>query len=101
MIIVLIHWRIKPDCEAEFQKFWSEQATIADRPGLISEFLSKVEKSTKEHCIPWLTWHVDTESFGDAIHYVNVALWDDEAKFEQQIGRHFNDDGPMRDFEKY
>ena len=41
MIIVLIHWPIKPDCGSDFHGFWSTKATVKNRSGLIGEFLKQ------------------------------------------------------------
>ncbi|SDR44573.1 hypothetical protein SAMN05519103_03235 [Rhizobiales bacterium GAS113] len=107
MIAVLIHWRIKSDKRDEttnedaFKSFWSKTAKVADRTGLIGEFLSKVEKSTKETNLFWITWHLDPESLGNATHYVNVGLWQNEVEFQKQIAGYFNDSDEMKPFERY
>ena len=43
MIIVFIHWKIKPEPEMvkEFLEFWKTAAVVEDRTGLIVEFLSE------------------------------------------------------------
>src|SRR5918997_1351339 len=48
--IVLVEWRIKKGREDEFLEYWSTKATIADRAGLIGEFLSRVEDKNQ---YPW------------------------------------------------
>jgi hypothetical protein len=97
MIVVLIHWRIKPDKVSEFVDFWKTQATVNDRSGLIEEILSQA-KSSKD--FDYITWHLDPESDGNFISFVNVGIWLDDDAFEQQIGKYFNDDNPLRDFEQ-
>ena len=39
MIIVIIHWKIKPEQEKveEFLEFWRKAALVGDRTGLIGE----------------------------------------------------------------
>ena len=43
MIVALIHWRIKPDekSESAFRDHWKTRNSIAERSGLIGEFLSE------------------------------------------------------------
>jgi hypothetical protein len=100
MMIVLIHWRIKPEREqiSDFLGYWKTQATVSDRTGLITEMLSEA-RSAKDFW--YATWRLDPESFGNFKSYVNVGFWHDDNAFEEQIARHFNDDLPMKDFEKY
>jgi hypothetical protein len=64
MIVALIHWRIKPDeaSQKKFLKHWNTKNSISDRTGLIAEFLSD---SLKIADFPYITWHLDPESFGD------------------------------------
>ncbi|MCB5174664.1 MULTISPECIES: hypothetical protein [Microvirga] len=90
--IVLVEWRIKKGREDEFLKYWSEQATIADRSGLISEFLSRVEDQKQ---FPWMVWNLDPRW----TTFVNVGFWRDGADFQQQIGRFINNAKPPLDFE--
>ena len=98
MIIVLIHWRIKPDKTTDFLDVWRTQARVNDRTGLVAELLTEV-KTPKD--LWYITWHLDPDSLGDFVSYLNVGIWQDDAAFEQQIARYFNDSGPLRDFEKY
>ncbi len=100
MIVALIHWRIKPD-EASKKKFlnhWNTKNPISDRTGLIAEFLSD---SLKIADFPYITWHLDPESFGDFKSYVTVGLWQDSDAFKEQVAAYFNDDKPLLPFEKY
>ena len=100
MIVALIHWRIKPDEESkqEFLAHWKIRNNIADRSGLIAEFLSA---SLPMADFPYITWHLDPESTGDFRSYVTVGLWQDSAAFRDQVAAYFNDDKPMLSFEKY
>ena len=40
MIVVVIHWKIKPGIVAKFLKFWKTQAVVQDHSGLIGEILN-------------------------------------------------------------
>ncbi len=100
MKIVLIHWRIKPDEESNrcFLEHWKTSNTIGNRDGLIAEFLSD---SLKISDFPYITWHLDPESFGNFRSYVTTGLWADSDSFEKQVAAYFNDDRPLLCFEKY
>lgn len=98
MMIVLIHWRIKPNAIDDFFAYWKTQARIGDRKGLITEMLSEV-RTAKDFW--YATWSLDPESLGDFKSYVNVGFWHDDAEFQNQIADKFNDDNPLLDFEMY
>lgn len=95
--LVVVHWKIKPGREAEFLDYWASPASIPDRSGLISEFLSGVADAGGnggQH--PWTT----LRSFSPRwTSYFNVGLWRDAGAFEDQIGRHIDDTRPLLDFE--
>ena len=97
-MIALIHWRIKPDCVDEFLRHWREKNRIADRNGLIAEFLSD---SLKPSDFPFVTWHLDEQSLGNFRSFVTVGIWADGDEFETQIGQYFNDDKALEPFEQY
>lgn len=92
MRIVLVEWRIKKGREEEFLKYWSTQATIADRSGLVSEYLSRVENQEQ---FPWMVWDLNS----DWTTFVNVGLWREGADFQQQIGRFIDNSKPPLAFE--
>ena len=98
MMIVLIHWRIKPDKVDDFLHFWKAVAKVGDRKGLITEMLSEV-RTPKDFW--YATWSLDPESLGDFKSYVNVGFWNDDDEFQKQIADKFNDDSPLKDFEMY
>ena len=99
MILVLIHWRIKPDdaSEAAFFSFWTEVAKIEDKMNLIGEFLSvPVSADT-------FPFKVDDFSVGhsqeDCRHFINVGAWKDWQSFNDQVGKYMDDARPIEDFE--
>lgn len=111
MVIVLIHWKIKPDRIDEFRNWWTGQdADIKERGGLMGEFLSEplpLEKLEEMNVMP-----KDHKPFGVCdlapgvdeapyVPFVNVGVWKDWAEFYAQVGRNFNDAKPMKDFEQY
>jgi hypothetical protein len=100
MIIALNHWRIKPDQEsiAAFLDYWRTVAIVGDRTGLIAEYLSEVEST---RIFPYTTWHLDSESLGDYKSFVNVSIWEDAVAFNDQLAKNFDDEAPVKTFEKY
>ena len=99
MVIVLIHWRIKPtdEAQADFFKFWIETATIPDKSALVGEFLSAPVPAS---AFPYTVDDLGTgHSRGRCLHFVNVGVWHDRETFHAQIGRLMNDDKPLLAFE--
>ena len=91
--LVIVHWKIKPGREAEFLTYWSERARVADRAGLVGEFLSGVEDRAT---YPWMTMASLDRRWTS---YFNVGLWRDAAAFQEQIGRFIDIARPPLDFE--
>ena len=89
--IVLVEWRIKKGREQEFLDYWSKQATVRDRSGLVGEFLSQAESREK---FPLMVWEADPRW----TTFVNVGIWRSGFGFEQQIGRYIDLSRPL-DFE--
>ncbi len=100
MHVVMVHWRIKPDegSISAFLKDWREVYTIPNRAGLIGEFLSE---ALPAKLFPDTTWHLDPDGLGDFKSFVNVALWRDAKDFHEQVAKNYNDNNPMRPYEKY
>ena len=96
MVIVVIKWSIKPDRIEAFRLFWSQEARVQDRRGLVGEFLNEV--GSKDD-YPYITWNLDDQGAQASQLYVNVGIWTDSDAFQEQIARYFNDDGPIREFE--
>ena len=97
MIIVIIHWKIKPEQEKveEFLEFWRKAALVGDRTGLIGEFLSEGH-STKE--FGWITWPL-TGCERKHKSFVNVGYWNSAEEFQEQIGKYFDSSTGPKDFE--
>ena len=100
LIIVLIHWRIKPEQEHvdAFLDFWRGKCSLEDRSGLVSELLSETLTARD---FPYITWDMDIDGLADHRSFINVGTWEDENVFHEQVGKNFNDDKPMLSFEKY
>lgn len=92
MRIVIVEWRIKKGHETEFLDYWSNKATIADRSGLISEFLNRVEN---QQDFPWMVWDLSPRW----TTFVNVGYWREGADFQHQIGRFIDNSKPPLSFE--
>lgn len=99
MVIVLIHWKIKPDRVKEFLAFWKKGLIIEDRSGLICEYLCEAAKIKTPL---WVTWDLGPKAEeGEFKSYVNVGLWEDENAFHEQVGKNFNECKPLEEFEAY
>lgn len=97
MIIVLIHWKIKPEPEMveKFLKFWKGAAVVADRRGLIGEFLSEPHATT---AYGWVTWRLNGRE-GYHRSFINVGFWNSAEEFHGQIGKYFESSGGPKEFE--
>lgn len=97
MVIVLIHWKIKPEPKMVdmFLDFWRTKAVVDDRRGLIGEFLSEAH-STAEYS--WITWQL-TGCEGKYRSFINVGYWNSAAEFHKEIGRYFKPQSELEEFE--
>jgi hypothetical protein len=95
MVIVLIHWRIKPDQVDEFRSWWVNESIPDSIDGLFGEYLSAPMSSSD------FTYTVDDLNPGDGSYtpFVNVGIWADERRFHEVVGHLFNDDAPLKSFE--
>ncbi|MGI3903361.1 MAG: antibiotic biosynthesis monooxygenase family protein [Janthinobacterium lividum] len=95
MAVVIVEWRIKKGMDEAFLDYWATEVPIADRSGLIGEFLCK-DGSDDEH-LPWVRWN--SRSTPEYTVYMNVGLWRDETDFAEQIGRYVDIGRPNMPFE--
>ena len=99
MVIVIIHWRIKPTQEAEdaFFNYWANVAKIDDKSHLVGEFLS-APLPAKD-----FPFRVDDLTFGhgvlDCRHFLNIGFWKDRESFHEQVGQNMKDDTGIESFE--
>lgn len=70
MDIILVYWKVKPDRESDFLRYWKEGSLKGKPEGLIAEYLSKLEPDETT------TWQLGNP---DALVYVNVGLWENKS----------------------
>lgn len=95
MIVALINWRILPTGLDAFLLKWKTELKLGDAPGLIGEYLSRVEDISFFNRI---TWEMEPdekdakEGWRDEsyVSYVNVGLWVDLKSFDGAVGRYMN-----------
>lgn len=95
MIIVVVHWKIRPERVGEFLEFWKSAAVVNDRKGLIAEFLSEGH-STDD--FDWITWPF-TGCEGLYRSFVNVGYWKSGEEFEEQVAEYFDSSAGPESFE--
>ncbi|MFC0389019.1 hypothetical protein [Muricoccus vinaceus] len=93
MRIIVVHWKIRHGMEDQFLHYWSTRALVADRSGLVAEFLSSPADRQR---LPWIIWSGLDPRWTS---FYNVGLWRDEAAFQDQIGRFINNSRPPLTFE--
>lgn len=91
--IIVVHWKIRHGMEDQFLQYWSTRATVADRSGLVAEFLSS---SADRQRLTWINWSRLDPRWTS---FYNVGLWRDEAAFQDQIGRFIDNSRPGQAFE--
>ncbi len=98
MIIVLITWRIKPGQEEQFRRWWCDQAILADKGGLVGEFLCQ---PVSANLVPFGVEDLSAAApeLAPSVPFVNVGLWKDSETFEAEVGQYFTDDQPLLSFE--
>ena len=95
MIIVLIHWKIKPDKVEDFLDFWRQKAIVDNRRGLVGEFLMEAHSPAE---YPWITWEL-TGCEGKYRSFINVGHWANSEEFHEQIGKYFETSTGTCEFE--
>ena len=91
--IVVVHWKIRLGREAEFLDYWKTRSVIANRSGLVSEYLSSVAERDR---VPWITLQGLSSEYTS---YFNVGIWRDLDAFQDQIGRFIDNKKPPLPFE--
>lgn len=90
MIIALINWRILPHFEAHFLDRWKTGLRLEGQPGLIGEFLSKVEGPSFHEGV---TWQMEADELDDPsawrsndfVSYVNIGMWNSAEEFMNAV----------------
>lgn len=91
--IIVVHWKIRQGMEDQFLQYWATRALVADRSGLVSEFLSSPIDRER---LTWINWSGLDPRWSS---FYNVGLWRDEAAFQDQIGRFIDNSRPPQPFE--
>jgi hypothetical protein len=101
MIIALINWRIKVDQEDAFLAKWKTQLKLENKPGLVGEFLSKVEGRDFH---PGVTWAMEPDDQDDPsvseidyVSYVNVGMWMSVDNFMSAVGQYMSEGRTIRE----
>ena len=92
MRITLVEWRIKKGREQDFLDYWSRQATLSDRSGLVGEYLTRLESPEQ---FPFAVWEFNPRW----TTFVNVGIWRSFADYHQQVGRFIDLNRPPLEFE--
>ncbi len=91
--LVVVHWKIKQGQEQEFLDYWAQRSPVADRSGLVGEFLSSVEDRDR---FPWINMQAVNASYTS---FFNIGIWKNAAAFEGQIGKFIDNSRPSLPFE--
>lgn len=105
MIVALINWRILPSEVDVFLNKWKTGLRLENAPGLIGEFLSKVNDTTFHEGV---TWEMEADESDDRrewrdqnhVSYVNVGIWESAEHFMDAVGKYMSKGRTLKeDFE--
>lgn len=84
MVIVVIHWKIKPDEDSQkaFLAHWAESLNPSERSHLIGEYLSRPMSADE---VGFECGTLGLEQSSAFVSYFNIGLWESVAEFKQQI----------------
>lgn len=91
--LVVVHWKIKQGQEQEFLDYWAQRSPVADRSGLVGEFLSSVLDRDR---FPWINMQAVSASYTS---FFNIGIWKNSAAFQDQIGKYIDTSRPSLPFE--
>jgi len=82
MVVVLVHWLIRPGKEEDFKARW-EQMIIGANEGLYREILTELDR---EPANP--KFH--TFSLGDPFYstFINIGVWESVDHFDRAVGKY-------------
>lgn len=94
--IVLIFWKIKPDASSvtSFLTCWRTLMPVADRGGLVAEFVTRPVSSD---VFSWITFPLPPPDI--CRPFISVGLWRSANDFEGQLSRYFRTDVEKEHFE--
>lgn len=83
MIVIMVHWLIKPGIENEqaFKAMW-ESMTVDPNSGLYREFLTKTEVAEDSK---FNTFSLTNPAY---VTYINIGFWKDVASFDAAVGKY-------------
>jgi hypothetical protein len=86
VVVVLVHWLIRPGLENKFEDRWRAM-TVDAHAGLYREILTSLEKSREE---PQSSDKFHTFSIGDPFYttYINIGMWENLESFDAAIGKY-------------
>ena len=95
MIIALINWRVLPSEVGAFLNKWKTGLKLNNAPGLIGEFLSRVEDSSFHEGVTWEMEGDDKDERSvwrseDYVSYVNVGIWENVEDFMNAVGKYMS-----------
>lgn len=87
MVVILVHWLIRPGYEDHFERRWRAM-TVDSHSGLHREILTRLKKPSEESEVSNEKFH--TFSVGDPYYttYINIGVWKDLASFDVAIGKY-------------
>lgn len=95
LAVTIVRWRIRRGMEDDFLEHWATRVPVADRSGLVGEFLC--EEGEAAGRFPWVRWA--DRSTDEYTVFLNVGLWRDGSDFEAQVGGYVDVDRPPLPFE--
>ncbi|MPZ33579.1 MAG: hypothetical protein GEV13_21730 [Rhodospirillales bacterium] len=105
MIVALINWRILPNEVDAFLNKWKTGLKLENAPGLIGEFVSKVNDAAFHEGVTWEMEADDKDDQSgwrsqDYVSYVNVGIWESAQDFMNAVGKNMSKGRTLReDFE--
>lgn len=91
MIIVIIHWKIRPSEESRFLRHWQETLTVDERSHFVGEYLCR-PLSKEEVSFDCKIFNVpENPSYRS---FFNVGIWKDLESFKKAVIDRYVGDGP-------
>lgn len=82
MVVILVHWLIKPEKEPEFIKRW-EEMTVQSDSGLFREIFTTPE--TEIQNLKYHTFGLESPNYKT---YINIGIWNSIEDFDKAIGKY-------------
>jgi hypothetical protein len=82
MVVILVHWLIKPDKEQEFIARWEGMRVQVDS-GLYREIFTTPE--TEIQSLKYHTFGLESPNYRT---YINIGIWNSIEEFDRAIGKY-------------